>query len=103
MAAEYLQKRGFKILQSNLRTPYGEIDLVCQHGKTLVFVEVKLRNSKDFGHPEDSVVGHKLERLKNSINWYLDNHKTIIDYRLDVVAIETDIQPPKISHLENIS
>ncbi|MFA6588645.1 MAG: YraN family protein [Patescibacteria group bacterium] len=103
MAAEYLKKRGFKILERNVRTPFGEIDLICQDQQALVFVEVKLRNSNVFGNPEDSIPGNKLERLKNSINWYLDSHKTIKDYRLDVIAIETDIQPPKISHLENIS
>jgi len=103
LAAEYLHQRGFNIIDKNVRTPFGEIDLICQANKQTVFVEVKLRSSNIFGHPEDAVVGHKLERLKNSINWYLDDHKAIKDYRLDVIAIETNIQPPKISHLENIS
>lgn len=102
LAAEYLIRRGFKILQRNGRTPFGEIDLVCQQGDETVFVEVKLRNSKTFGNPEDSVVGNKLKRLKKSVECYVLNNHSIKEYRLDLVAIEADGNPPKISHLKNI-
>jgi len=102
LAAEYLIERGFKMLNRNVRTPFGEIDLVCRQGGKTVFVEVKLRNSKTFGNPEDSVVGNKLHKLTKSIEWYILNNPSIKEYRLDLIAIEADSRPPKISHLENI-
>ena len=55
VAEDFLIQKGFLITGRNIRTPYGEIDLVGMEGSTLVFIEVKTRTSAESGLPEDSV------------------------------------------------
>jgi len=64
LAAEYLRKKGYKIEERNFRTRFGEIDIVCWDGQTLVFVEVKTKIGHDFGEPEEMVNKGKLERVR---------------------------------------
>ena len=65
LAERYLKKKGYKILDRQFVTRYGEIDLVAREGDEIVFVEVKARRSTAFGYPEESVteVGFTLEGL----------------------------------------
>jgi putative endonuclease len=88
LAADFLRQLGFRILKRNVRTPFGEIDIICRKGAMLIFVEVKSRSSKQFGNPEDAVVGKKLERLTKSIEYYVTEYNWKGDYRLDVVVVE---------------
>jgi len=60
LAAGYLSKKGYKIIERNFRTRFGEIDIVCWDGETLVFVEVKTKIGHDFGEPEEMVNKGKL-------------------------------------------
>lgn len=110
-AARFLEARGYQILGRNVRTRYGEIDLLVrnlQDGE-LVFVEVKTRTSGSFGLPEDAVDGRKLEHMGRAADTYLEQHPEFSgdSWRFDVVAIqgkpggnEEDIA---IEHFENIS
>ena len=61
--AEYLEKKGFRILEHQYQSPFGEIDLVCQDGDEVVFVEVKARQTSTFGYPEESVTRQKLSHI----------------------------------------
>ena len=67
IAAAYLESKGYRILEQNYHTRFGEIDLVAQEGDSLVFVEVKARTSTTFGLPEASVTPAKLEKIENAI------------------------------------
>lgn len=88
-ASEFLQKQGFKILAKNFRTRFGEIDIVALEGDTLVFIEVKSRNSRIFGLPEEAVGFRKLQHLLKAASYYRSNHKNLPESeRIDVVAIE---------------
>lgn len=100
-AAGFLRTKGFKILERNVRTPYGEIDLICRDGKTMVFVEVRYRYSTNFGQPEDTILGKKLNTMKQSAEWYIENHKISNDYRLDIVGITGN--PPDLTHIQDAS
>jgi putative endonuclease len=103
-AAKYLQNNGYKILARNVHTPHGEIDIISQHIKTIVFVEVKTRRSKSFGYPEDSINQKKLTHMITSAEYYLqENPELGDDWRIDVIAIQqyTPNQPPEINHFEN--
>jgi putative endonuclease len=104
MAAEYLAKKGFEILDRQYLTRLGEIDLVARDGGEIVFVEVKARFGLDFGHPEESVTPSKLRKIANTAELYI-RQKGMIDapFRIDVVAIRLDLFPPEIVHLENVS
>lgn len=98
-AADYLRTKGFRVLKQNVRTPYGEIDLLCQDGSTLVFVEVRYRRSTQFGEPEETTVGRKMQRMRQSAEWYVSQQKVEGDYRIDVIGMAGD--PPAFTHIHD--
>jgi putative endonuclease len=115
LAAEYLAARGYKILESNARTPYGEIDLVaCQDepgfseesglSSVTIFVEVKTRATRTFGYPEESVNPRKQAHMLASAQAYIQAHPQLGDHwRIDVIAIQRQPAglPPLIRHFIN--
>jgi putative endonuclease len=89
LAAQYLIGQGYTLLARNLRTPYGEIDLVMQDGREMVFVEVKARTSRSLGNPEISVTPAKQRHLVDSVEYYFQQHPELVcDWRVDVIAIQ---------------
>lgn len=90
-AVRLLQKAGYKILDRNVRSKAGEIDIVAVVADTLVFVEVKTRSSTVFGVPEEAVNQAKLNRIKRAGEYYFLTHKDLPKkQRVDVVAIQTN-------------
>ena len=89
LAAEYLQKQGFQILQRNFSSRFGEIDLIAREGRYLVFVEVKYRKDISCGYPEEAVSARKQQRIRHTASWYLYRHGYGEDLpcRFDVVSI----------------
>jgi len=71
LAAQFLMRRGLVIVARNFRTREGEIDLVARDGATLVFVEVRMRRSQDFGGAAASITARKRERLAKAASAYL--------------------------------
>jgi putative endonuclease len=89
IAAEFLLNKGYEILDKNYRCSEGEIDIITKYHDTLVFVEVKTRNNRLFGTPEESITQTKKEKLKASAESYLQSHENLPkNWRIDVVAIE---------------
>ncbi len=88
IAARYLKKHGYRILQRNYSCPLGEIDLVASKRGTLVFVEVKTRTESGFGPPELSV-GHRKRRRISSIALDYARRKGIkeCNARFDVITV----------------
>lgn len=70
-AIEYLEKQGLKMLEQNLACRFGEIDAVMMDGQVLVFIEIRLRNSKGFGGAAASITPAKQRRLRASAAFYL--------------------------------
>ena len=87
LATEYLQKKGYKIIERNFRTRFGEIDIICSDGPTLVFVEVKTKIGHDFGEPEEMVNKSKISKVKRMGEVYLQDKGMSVSCRVDVVAI----------------
>lgn len=87
LAAAYLCEKGLKVVEKNVRSPFGEIDLVCSQGKELVIVEVKTRSSRVFGYPEEAVTRNKQHKLKQLAEWYWRRVPQYRNVRVDVVAI----------------
>jgi putative endonuclease len=88
LAGEFLEKRGYRILETNYRCPEGEIDIVALHGDTLVFIEVRTRKSLDFGSPEESITPLKMSRLKILAAQYCQTHDNLpASQRIDFVAV----------------
>lgn len=74
VAAVFLQQKGLKLLEKNFRCKYGEIDLIMQDGKTLVFVEVRLRSNTRFGGAAMSINQSKQQKLSRTAEIYLQTH-----------------------------
>ena len=88
-AVKLLEGKGYKIIDRNFRSRFGEIDIVATEGTTLVFVEVKARWSNKFGSPEEAVTPSKLWKIRKTAEYYaLINSKTNQKMRIDVVALE---------------
>jgi putative endonuclease len=109
LAAAYLDEKGYLILDRNVYTSYGEIDIITlqeyENEKYLVFVEVKTRTTLEFGNPEDAVTRQKQEHLLAAIETYLqDNPDLEYPWRVDVIAIQklSAGNPPDIQHFESV-
>lgn len=89
MAAAFLEKQGYQILDRNYRGRTSEIDLVAKDGRYLVFVEVKYRKSSASGYPEEAVDARKQARIRHAAASYLYSRHYPEDTpcRFDVVAI----------------
>jgi putative endonuclease len=104
LAEEFLVERGCTCIDRNVRTPYGEIDLVMQiDEKNLIFVEVKTRKSSAFGKPEESITEKKRMHMIQSAEAYLLQHPEYSgDWRVDVIAIfQPGTTDPEIIWFEN--
>ena len=90
-------------MDKNFRTRDGEIDIIAGDEKEIVFIEVKTRRSSDFGYPEESVSEKKIEKIIQVANsWIEEKEKFDNSWRIDIIAIELSVQPPKITHIKNI-
>ena len=87
VAAEHLVSRGCEVIGRNVRTPYGEIDVVARQGDTTLFVEVKTRTSNKMGLPEESITARKREHMIACAEHYAAEHE-IDHWQIDVISIE---------------
>lgn len=105
LAANYLKDNGYRLITRNYSTKFGEIDIICQDGNTLVFVEVKTKTNSDFGLPEEMFTKAKLAKVKKIATYYLlKNHLNNISCRIDLIAIDLCENGPKplIKHYQNL-
>lgn len=100
LAVAHLKKKGFKLLDKNVRTPFGEIDLIFLDKPVVVFVEVKARSSAGFGGPLGAISRHKRFKVSQSSLHYL-KEKGWQDKpaRFDVVGIVFAGEKPDIDHV----
>ena len=74
LAATFLAERGLKLVMQNYHCRYGEIDLIMKEGKTLVFIEVRLRTNAQFGDAGSSITPQKQKKLIFTAQHYLQQH-----------------------------
>ncbi len=87
-AAKFLRRLGYHIVDRRHRTALGEIDLVAVDGRTVVFVEVKTRQTHDAGAPHEAIDPAKQARLSRLALAYLKRHDLLeCQARFDVVAV----------------
>lgn len=105
LAAQFLRKKRYEILEAGFRSRFGEIDLIAQNRKYLVFVEVKLRKNADFARAMEFVDRKKQDRIRTTASVYLSLHPTKLQPRFDVIEIyapQGELTPrPEIHHMED--
>ena len=105
LAAEYLKKKRYKLVGAGYRCRFGEIDLIVQNRKSLVFVEVKLRKSDTFAKAYEYVDHRKQERLRKTAQLYLSQNPSDLPCRFDVIEIYAPegihTPNPEIHHMED--
>lgn len=103
IAADYLKRKGYSVLNRNFRTPYGEIDLVSEQGNSIVFTEVKTRASKSLGPPEISITRRKADHMRSAAEFYIQEYGEQYDeWRIDVISVQIQTnETPLIVHFEN--
>ncbi len=103
-AVQYLASSGYKILERNVHSAHGEIDIIASKNGLLVFVEVKTRSSHSFAFPEDSVTRRKQAYLLSAAEEYIQAHpESSENWQFDVIAVEG--KPggtAQIEHFENV-
>jgi putative endonuclease len=99
IAADYLTKKGYKIIEQNWKFGKNEIDIIARDGKFIVVVEVKTRHSNYFAEPESNVTREKQRILVRAANAYIRYKRLDNEVRFDVVAILIGLDGEKINHI----
>lgn len=103
-AAEHLRKKGHRILAMNFTTRMGEVDIISEDRKYLVFTEVKLRKNADFAEAREFVTRSKQKRVILAAEQWLQQNPTKKQPRFDVIEVYAPngaVGPVTINHLEN--
>ena len=104
ITCHYLVRKGYKIVEKNMKNFVGEIDIVAQKDDMYVFVEVKTRDSVEYGLPLEAITSRKQKKIRDCAATYL-KHKGLYNkvfVRFDCVSIIGADDNFKIEHLENI-
>ncbi len=97
MACEYLKKRGWTIVDRNVRCGRNEIDIIARKRRLTAFIEVKRRKSADFGRPAEAVNRDKQARIVRAAIYLQENDMPDAQVRFDVI----EILPGEIRHIED--
>jgi len=111
IAVDYLKKHDYQILERNFKKPWGEIDIITQKNKGLIFIEVKTRtvpqgqSLRDSPYPEESVRSSKQQKLIRAAQTYLleKNYPPEVSWQIDVIAIEIneELRKANLKHIKN--
>ncbi len=100
LAENYLKKNGYKLIGKNFFSRYGEIDIIAlDKDNNLIFIEVKGRNSLNFGAGEESITQKKIKSIIKTAEIFLKTNPNLefSEIRFDVISIYKD----KINHIKN--
>lgn len=102
LTAEYLEEKGYEIVERNFKCRFGEIDVIAQNDRYLAFVEVKTRSADGLSHPFEAITPSKRAKVIKTAQYYLINHETNLQPRFDAAAVFTENGAlVKIEYLEN--
>ena len=102
LACSELERRGYAVIERRHRRRSGEIDIIARDGQTLVFVEVKARESHAFGDAVEAVTWQKRRRIVRLAGEYVTEHRlTDRPCRFDVVSIHVEEGEPIIEVYQN--
>ena len=104
VAASHLESKGYEILERNYQVREGEIDIIASKGEELVFVEVRSKQGRSFGLPEESISGRKADHVRAAAAAYVQEHpEAPANQRIDVVVLELDAKGRvlRVEQIEN--
>lgn len=108
LAADFLTRRGFKIIERNFKYDRGEIDIIARKGNLIVFCEVKTRRSTTYGGGESAVDFRKQQQIRKVAEGYIAERNFSagplgedFDFRFDVIVVEMSSSSTKIRVIEN--
>src|SRR5262245_30150882 len=102
LACAELERRGYVVLERRYRRRRGELDIIARDGRTVVFVEVKAREGRDFGEAAEAVTARKRRKMTQLALDYLARHRlTECACRFDVVSIHMENDRPAIELIRN--
>jgi len=121
LAAEYLQRKGYRVLERNYRSKWGEVDIICKYQtpiytqpeymrvqanlqteEIVVFVEVKTKTTDKYGEPWEMISHWKIEQVKRMGEVWCREYAWEGRVRVDVVGVWLTGDEPKIQHWENV-
>ena len=102
LAASYLERLGYTILERDWKSGHRDLDIIAQEGDTVVFVEVKTRRNRDFTDPEMAVDYQKIRHLQQAANHYIKFRHIDNDIRFDIITVVgTMNETPSIEHIKD--
>ncbi|MBQ4146129.1 MAG: YraN family protein [Clostridia bacterium] len=107
VSSEYLRDEGYKIICEKYNTNSGEIDIIAENEKYLIFVEVKTRSSLKFGYPAEAVNYNKMKHIISAAERYVFDNPTQKEIRFDVIEVIARISNDKprlieVNHIPDI-
>ena len=105
LAARFLRRRGYELVEANYHSRFGEIDIIAENERFLVFAEVKTRGEQALYEPREAVFGEKQRKILKTALLYLAQNPSEKQPRFDVIEVFMDPHSPmkakKIEHIEN--
>ena len=102
IAADFLQRQGYIILERDWKSGHRDLDIIARDGDTIVFVEVKTRRNRLFTDPETAVNFQKIHNLQSAANHYIKFKHIDNPIRFDIVSVVgTEHITPEIEHTKD--
>lgn len=101
LAVEYLQKKGYEILDRNFRFKHLEVDIVTKKDDLLIVVEVKTRQSDYLTEPRDLLSKTKQSGIIKAANFYIQENEIDLECRFDLIIIILNSKEKRIDHIED--
>lgn len=102
IAVTYLQNKGYRIIERNFKTNFGELDIIAENKGFLIFVEVKYRTSLYFGEPYEAVNTRKLHKLRQLVDFYYVTRKPFLSPKIEILSIAKLEKEIHIKHIQTI-
>ena len=102
VAATYLERQGYTIIERDWKSGHRDLDIIAQEGDSVVFVEVKTRRNRLFTDPEIAVDYQKIRHLQQAANHYIKYRHIDNDIRFDIITVVgTMNETPSIEHIKD--
>lgn len=101
IAAGYLERKGYKILERNYTYARVEVDVVCEYNNEIIFVEVKTRTSDQMAYPEQAVGKAKQKNIRLAAENFLEENQITSSVRFDIIAVVKNESKFEIEHFED--